>query len=218
MKTLEQLQEKQQKEREQFESEIQLRSELPEAIRDKALICFHSDHASVMMHNHYDTKPPQKLAGAVQLIREFESNIVESEHWKDGCVSVRPAQINSSANKERATMDGASAVEIKVDGGKGYGPTVKVEFYVQLAWGLIEISYEVTDLWKLVPRIENKYYQGETVSSKVYWTGHGEDQMRRWWSSPGSYSGSYYFADLPNFYAWTSNELTGEHAKALQVA
>jgi hypothetical protein len=204
---------KQAKELLKFQSEQRLRSELPVELRDKGMVCIHNDHASFSLHE-YGPFANRKLSEALKLVREFAPKLVESEHWKDGCVSVRPAKINSSATKESATMDGAHAVEIKVEGGKGYGPNVDVKFWIQLDWGLVEMSVRVSDLWKLVPHVHNNYDQGEIVSSQITWPDESRcvDSFRKWWSSPGSYAGSYYLADLPNFESWASHMI----APALQ--
>lgn len=207
MKTLEELKEKHEKQIAQFHAEQQIRAELTEELHE-ASICFHSGFASVIVHE-YQADKQYTLPKALSLVRSLKDKIVNGEHWKDGSVSTWPAAINSNAKREHATLDGSHAVEIKVDGGKGYAPNVAIEFWVQLDSSLVEVSVYVRDLWKLVPSVHCTYYQGEVASAKVDWPVESRcvDSFRKWWSTPGGYSGSYYLADIPNFESWASSQI-----------
>ncbi len=204
MTTLEQLQEKHEKQIAQFHAEQAIRAELPEELRE-ASICFHPGFVSVNLHE-YQSDKQYTLVKALALVRSLQDKIVQGEHWKDGSVSTWPEAINGNAKREHATLDGSHAVEIKVDGGKGYGPNVAVEFWIQLDSTLAEVSVYVRDLWKLVPSVKCTYYQGEVSNAVVTWPTESRcvDSFRKWWSTPGGYSGSYYLADIPNFEAWAS--------------
>ncbi len=203
MKTKEQLLEKQAQELAKFEKEQAVLALLPEPLREDAIVCIHRDHASVKVWSDFRTE--RKLADAIDVLRLFADVLQTCEHWKDGCVSTNPPQINDYAKKESAVMDGSHVVEIKVSGGKGYGPTVEVRFWADTSAGLVEFGCPVSDLWKLIPRVHVSYNRsGEVSKCEITWPTESRcvDSFRTWWADKPSYSGSYYLADLPNFYSW----------------
>lgn len=210
MKTKEQLLEKQAEELAKLERELAIREALkdvPGYDEENSVICIHSNqHASVRLWQDFRTE--KKLIDACAVVDFFRDQIIDGEHWNDGCVSTNPPEINSCAKRDNSGMDGSHSVEIKVDGGKGYGPNVNVKFWVRLAGVLCEISCPVGDQWKLVPSIHGKY------DSDGHWTGRVDwnpaetqtaDSFRKWWSEKPAYSGCYYLADIPNFESWASN-------------
>jgi len=207
MNTKTELLKKHAEELQELEKTEAIRAILPEQYRDDALVCIHGKHASVKMWGDFRTE--KKLSEALEIVRQFEPLVVECEHWESGCLSVRPAEINKYATDEHAIMDGASAVELSVTGGKGFGPNVTVEFWIKHPeFGFIEINLPVCDLHKLTPNVRATYNNsGELCSCEINWPGERSvvDKFRSWWSQKPAYHGSYYLADLPNFYAWASN-------------
>lgn len=186
-----------------FEREEAICELLPEAYRATALVCIHGDHASVKMWSDFRTE--RKLADAVEIVNQFAEQIQTCEHWKSGCISTRPPQINEYALDECAVMDGSHAVEIVVSGGRNFGHIVELCFWVETSAGLLEISCPVSDLWKLVPRVDANYNRkGDLTTCRIDWPAESRcvDSFRSWWSEKPAYRGSYYLADLPNFMSW----------------
>jgi hypothetical protein len=207
MTTKQELIEKHQRELAALELEERARLILPEAFHESALICIHGGkrkHFSAKMWN--DFRCEKKLSDALEIVRLFESQIVECGHWKSGCISTWPDAINTTKDDENAVMDGSHVVEISVQGGKGFGPCVEVEFWADIPeLGLVEFSCPVCDLWKLVPSVKANYNNhGDLSSCDIRWPIESRctDSFRTWWSDKPSYRGSYYLADLPNFYSW----------------
>jgi hypothetical protein len=184
--------------------ENSIRDELPEAYRESALVSHPSfNFNSIKMWSDFRTE--KTLADALEIVRLYSGNIVTGEHWKDGCVSCWPAEVNSCIKKEGAIMDGSHEVEISVCGGNGYGPTVEVSFWTRLAGRLVEIHLPVSDAWKLVPSVRTNYNNsGELSSCDITWPGERSvfDKFRTFWSQKPSYSGSYYFAEWRSFENW----------------
>lgn len=215
MKTKQQFLDKQAAELAKFNQEEAIRALLPKQYRDGASIYIHDDHASVKMWNDFRTE--RTLADALAIVELFKPQIQTCEHWKNGCCSTVPPQINSYAKDERAVMDGSHAVEVLVSGGKGFGPNVEIRFWAESSAGLLEISCPVCDLFKLVPRIDQHYNtHGELTSCRIDWPAESRcvDSFRNWWSEKPSYRGSYYLADLPNFESWAGQIIAPKQAIA----
>lgn len=195
--TLAELKSKHAKEIERLEAEQSISELLP--IEPK-MICIHADHASI----HYGKDYPSRhtFAEAVKIYRQFSP--VESEHWKDGTIECRPAEINKSASRERATMDGASIAEIKLSAGKGY-VSHELTFWARVAERLVCVHVEINPPHQWLPETHFRYDQyGNCTSSRVTPKCIGEDSRRKWWTPEGSYQISYYFADAPNFESFAS--------------
>lgn len=213
MKTMEELKAEQAAEAVKLEQELKIAADLksvPGFDSDKVSICIHNHrkatHASVTLWPTYRTE--HKFAEAVAIVELFKDKIVDGEHWKDGCCSTWPAEINDNASRKSAVMDGSHAVEIEVKGGRGYGPDVCVQFWTRLGGLLCEVSMPVCDLYALVPRVSGRYNQHGEFRGKAEWNPaetQTADSFRTWWSEPPSFSGSYYLADVPNFMSWASN-------------
>lgn len=215
MSKLETLKAKHAKEIAKLEKEEAIRAQLPEEIRDGARICIHSDHASVTANwDSYDQKK-REPHDARRIITALESHLVESEHWKDGCVSCRPNEINDTARKENSVLDGTHLIEVDVSGGKGYGPNVEVCCWVKLPGGqLIELQLPIS-AYQLVPNVRATYNNhGELANCEITWPVWKStcDKFRTWWSEKPSYKGSYYSADLFSYDAWISSTLKREVA------
>lgn len=180
-------------------------------------ICLHSgEHASVKLWSDYHTG--KKLIDAVRVVEHFKDKIIDGEHWKSGCVSTWPAEINSCIKYESAVMDGSHAVEIDVSGGRGYGPNTSVQFWTRIAGVLCEIECPVCDLWKLIPAVKGRYTQEGDFIGKIEWNPaetQTVDSFRKFWSEPPSFKGSYYLADIHNFRSWVSRFLTPEEMAVL---
>lgn len=174
-------------------------------------ICVHDGkrpHCSVTLWNGFGTT--RSLADAVAVVQHFKDSIIEGEHWKSGCVSTWPAEINSCIKDKSAVMDGSHAVEIEVRGGKGYGPDVSVQFWTRIAGVLCEIDCPVATLYKLLPSLRGQYRKDGSFSGTITWPVEKQvvDKFRTFWSELPSFNGSYYLADVPNFMAWASNHLS----------
>ena len=194
MKKIEQLKAQQAQEIAKLEREIAIRAMLPVEPR---FVHDHKDHVGL---SYAKDKFPARytLAEAIAIMEQFP-NKVESEHWKNGCCSVRPLAINSSAKNERATMDGASLVEVRLNAGKGYD-SHRLLFWAMVGETLAEVSIEITPPWKWIPQTRFRYdSHGHCIESRVSPVGIGEDIFRKWWSPEGSYQLSYYWAEVDGF-------------------
>lgn len=217
MKTLNDLKAKHAEEIAELELETSLRALLPEQYREGATVCVHGKwglkFSSVKLWGDYHTD--KKIADVLPIIEQFRPLIIQGEHWKDGCCSTWPAEINGNAKRENAVMDGSHEIEIDVHGGKGYGPCVEIQFWIKTALGLVEISCPVCDLFRLVPNVRAAYnLNGECCKCDITWPAERQaaDKFRTWSSEKPSYSGSYYFAEVSNFLAWVSSTPILNHA------
>lgn len=163
-------------------------------------VCIHRDHASIVYRKQYPNR--HTFREAYEIFRQFAP--VVSEHWKDGCLSCRPAAINDSRKKEHATMVGSSIAEIRLQAGKGYSSHALI-FWTEIDGKLIHVSIELNPPYQWLPHTEFRYDRdGNCTSSRVIPNGIGEDSMTKWWSPEGSYQLSYYWADTFNFEAFSS--------------
>jgi hypothetical protein len=203
MKTITDLKAEQAAELAKLERETAIAASLPVPATH---ITSHGDCVSVKHAKKYpDT---YTFAEAVAILAQYAANIVTAEHWNDGCVSCRPVEINSCAKAERARMDGQHAVELELNAGKGYSGHA-LSWWARIGGELLSVSVEISPEWKWLPQTEFSYdSRGDCTKSKVSAMGLGEDSQRKWWSSPGSYKLSYYWADMHNFNSWASHELT----------
>jgi hypothetical protein len=223
MDKIEQLKLDQAKELADLVDKEKLRGFLPESIRESARITKHSNHYTVTGWPGLAYKNPPKFVQAVDLIEEMQDALVEAEHWKAGCCSTRPARINPEAKNENATMDGSHAVEILVEGGRGFQFT-EVRFWAELGhpatptrYYLVEVHLPVTDLWQLHPNVRATYTShGDLANCEITWPVESRivDSFRKWYSERPSYRGSYYLADWHNFNSWAGTMLAGAAAPA----
>ncbi len=205
MKDKKELLEKHAKELAQLEREEKIRASLPEQYQEDALIHFpHLPFVGVKLWNNFRTQ--KTLADAVEMVNLFAPYIVECGHWKSGCISTWPDAVNTCIKDDNSVMDGSHFVEISVQGGKGFGPDVAIEFWCDLPeLGLVEFSCPVCDLHKLVPGVYATYNNhGDLSKCDIRWPAESRcvDTFRTWWSEKPAYRGSYYLADLPNFLSW----------------
>lgn len=221
MKTIEELKQHQADQLAKLEVELAIQAEVmrlvPDLDPEGILISIHGmnrkKHATVKLWNNFRTQ--EKLSRALAIVRSFHESgsLIEGEHWKAGCCSTWPASINSCINNDNAVMDGSHIIEIEVAGGKGYGPDVIISAWRIIAGFLCEVEMPVSDLWRLLPRVECHYTRdGEVSSGRIDWPVESQtaDKFRRWsgqYDLP-SYRGSYYFADFPNFESFASQFAT----------
>jgi hypothetical protein len=99
MNTIEQLKEKHAQEIAALEKELALANSLP---LPATLICQHKEYATIKYWKQFPAR--YTLKEAVGIYRMFAADVVEAEHWRSGCLSVAPAEVNSYAKDERATM------------------------------------------------------------------------------------------------------------------
>lgn len=192
--------------KDRIESEL---ASVPGFDPEDSSLCVHGidkphPHVSVRLWKDYQTT--RKVTDALAVVEHFAAQIITCEHWKDGCVSDWPIEINSCAKGERAVMDGSHAVEIEVSGGRGYGGEA-VKFWTRLAGVLVEISCPVSDLYALRPTVRGSYTRaGDFIRKSIEWPVESRcvDSFRRMYSEGQSYQGCYYLADVPNFRAWAS--------------
>lgn len=175
----------------------------------KQTLCIHKDHFSITLSKKgYSGSFDFRMA--LELMEPFKNMIVEAEAWKDSCLSIRPSAINDSADEGKcpnAVMDGAQWAEIKLEAGKGYS-SHSLRFWIHCHAGYGEVTIEFSPSYKWLPDCEFKYDSGGDCSvSRVTPRAIGEDQRRKWWSSPGSYRLTYSWADQASFESWASSQL-----------
>lgn len=71
------------------------------------------------------------FATVADIVRAFGPLIVETERKRSGCLSLRPTALQ----EERGTVEGSHVFELTVHQGRGFGPCVVFQFYVQLPDG-----------------------------------------------------------------------------------
>ena len=202
MKTMNELRAQQKAERKTVRATEALLKLLPIAPKS---VCLHSDSASVNYSKPYPGR--HTLAEAITILNAYRPFIVTSEHWNDGCISCRPLAINGSAKCESSKLVGTSAVELELGAGRGYD-SHEITFWAKIGETLVSVGIELRPEWKWLPLCKFRYDQhGDVTTNQVSALGIGEDSQRKWWSSPGSYKISYYWADLYNWDSWASHEL-----------
>ena len=201
MNTIEQLKAKHAQELAELEKETSIAESLP---LPASLICQHKEYTAVQ----YGKKFPDRytMKEAVEIYSLFASDVVEAEHWRSGCLSVCPVEINNYAKEERAVMDGASHAELKLEKGKGYDAHALI-FWARVAGNLLKVEIELRPEWKWLPQVDTHYDRhGNVISNCVQPVGIGEDQFRKWGGSDSGYRLSYYWANMENFHSWLSSQ------------
>jgi hypothetical protein len=159
------------------------------------LICIHKDYATVVYGKAYPSR--FSFREAMELFRLFTP--VAAEHWRDGCLSVQPAEINRNEKRQSAVMVGVSIAEIRLSSGKGYDSHAFI-FWIKLGEQYVKVSIELQPDYKWLPSTRFTYnIDGDCTTSEVTLQSIGEDRHTKWWSPPGSYQISYYWEDIHNF-------------------
>ena len=204
--TRQELIEQQAKALEKFDRESALAAVWP----DKVSVLQHDKFFSVTYKETYPKRVP--LEKAVEIFNRIRGQfeLVTAEHWKDGCVSCFPPEINSNATKERATLIASSAVEVTLNAGRGFDSHA-LSFWVRVPdVGLVHVSIELQPRHQWLPGIYSRQdASGEYMEWRVSFRNIGEDSHVGWWSPQGSYRRAYFWADSHNFEAWASHELAG---------
>ncbi len=201
MKSISELKAAQAEQLAKFEQEHKVAASLPLPAQS---IYVHTDHCSV---KYSKERFPARFTfpEAFAVYQAFKPFIIEAEHWKSGCLSVKPAKINDYSRDERATMDGASWACMELQAGKGF-VSHALTFYAEIDGVILDIEIELEPESKWLPLVDVKYDTAGHVSSfRCSPLGLGEDQMRKWWSEAPAYHLAYYWADSYNFEAWASN-------------
>jgi hypothetical protein len=148
------------------------------------------------------------FAEAFSYYEKTEKHTVPAERWRDGSLSIRPAEINSSAANPRATMDGQTWASVVISAGKGY-QSHELNWWVRSPFGLVQIKVELCPPWKWLPQISEAYdpKSGEATRYNAQPPSLGEDCLTKWWSPPGSYQFQYQWADAHNFRAFASTQI-----------
>lgn len=197
MKTIEEIKNRHEKELREAEQKLAIAAILP---AQATHVHVYKDYVYVTYSKPYPER--YTFRQAYELFKLFSP--VESEHWKSGCLSCQPAEINKYAKEERAVMDGASIAEIKLSAGKGYDSHA-LTFWARIGATLLHVSIDLRPPWKWLPQTEFRYdVHGNCTKSRVLAVGIGEDSVRKWWSPEGSYQLSYYWADVPSFDSFAS--------------
>lgn len=202
MKTIDELKAKQARELAELERELKLAELLPVPAQQ---VCQHRDYTSIIYKKPYPDRYTMKEAA--DIYAQF-TDVVEAEHWRNGCLSVAPAEINSYAKEENATMDGASHAELKLQAGKGF-ESHELTFFARAKDGtLLKVAIELRPEWKWLPQVDTRYDRdGNVISNRVSPVGIGEDQFRKWGiGGDQGYLLSYYWADRENFHSWLSSQ------------
>lgn len=214
MKASEKLKElaaKQAKERAQLEREVELAGNMATLFghrwdEDKASICQHRDHVSLRLWDDFRTE--HKLSECVDVVKAMAENgiLVPAQAWRDGCVSIRPEEINDSATKESAVLEGEFLVEVNIQGSDRTGTRQAVKVWFRYAGTLYELTLPFVSLYKLMPRSSGGYNQQGDCLKTFDWSGNTAVSCADWhikfWSPPGSYNMELHFAEVPTFVGW----------------
>ncbi len=205
MKTIEQL------EAEHAKALVKLKTEHAFALRIRDIVG--RDPQQVLEHEKFIScnfdqglRKEYSPKDAAAILEKFAPFLVIAEHWKGGCVSCWPAEINGEAKNERATLQGRHAVELKMSAGDGYS-SHEFSMWARIDGRLVDIGVRITPNAAWLPNVicNRDERTNRILSYTVQYRSIGEDSRLKWWSEQGSYSLTYYWADLPNWTAWASS-------------
>jgi hypothetical protein len=197
-----------------FDREARILAHLPATI-EPAHVYAHADHTSV-------TYEVTTVADAVWVFAAYNGTtpgiaIEYAEHWKDGCLSVLPAALNTYATRERAVLENTSAAELRFDGYGGNrhdGPdynTVELRFFATLPTGAhLHVGVRIGQRWAFSGGAcvrGGRRAEGGGGPLRVMITGLGEDFYTKWASELPAYQVSFYWCDVETFYAWADTWL-----------
>jgi hypothetical protein len=175
--------------------------------REPRTVCVHKDCTSVSFN-------PIKLEELRSFVDSLLPHIIEAEHWKDGCTSVSPVEINRTEKRESAVMDGASFAEVCLNsyGSRGEYQDAELTVWLKIDEEIIKAHVKIEPTpWKWLPGRRITWQGGYVSSFEVEPRFLGEDQRRNWWSEPPAYRISYYWADQANFLSWLSTQGGSDH-------
>lgn len=182
----------------------------PKSVRQ---VYAHKDEISVK----YGDRGKLSFADACEIVTLYQPFIVEAEHWRSGCLEVRPAEISRYAKDERAQMDGASYVEMLLHsyGSRGEYRESSLTFWAKIEDDFCHVTVDFASVWKWQPQVDLAFNQhGDITRFRVSPMGIGEDQFRKWGSGgDASYRLSYYWADRYNWESWSGAALENMQAK-----
>lgn len=199
MKTLQELKTHHEQELREAEQELAIAAFLP---AEATHIHVHKNYVGVSYQKPFPNR--YGFREAYELFKLFTP--IESQHWKSGCLSCQPEEINQYAKEERAVLDGTSIAEIKLSAGRNYESHALV-FWARILDRLLQVCIEIRPSFKWLPDVQYTYNQsGVCFVKRCNPAFIGEDSRRKWWSPDGSYQFSYYWADEPNFASFASTE------------
>lgn len=128
-------------------------------------------------------------------------------HRRDGCLSIQPD--GWPTRYADAPEEYRSAVGVTIEGGKGFGPTIAVEWHAEAAGNRVTVSAEVGSYLKgiRVTREGETYNRrGEVVNpGRVVAAPIEGARLVKWASgSPGSYRVSWFWPTLDAFLSWVA--------------
>ncbi len=185
-----------------LQNETRVAQNLPEEFR--GFVCSHSKFFST-------SAEVKTLAEALALKAKFPL-IVECEAWKDGCVSTWPVEINSYANSERAELQFVSHAHFEMNsyGSRGEYRDCKLRFWTRLGPDLIQISVKILARpasWHVASKTNYDAHGNITGYTNIP-PNIGEDNRTRYWSPAPCYNFQFHWADVHNFDASMSHELS----------
>lgn len=194
-----------------FRKAKRLLAELPEPVRETARITVHRNHATVQAWDSYE--PKQKLGDAEGVIRDLKDRLVQGDHFRAGCLSTYPAEINDYASRESAEACGMHLVEIRAEGGKGFS-NVTVKAWVRWSEGLAELSMPVSGLDRMkAARVPIRGPGDQIIGWRIEFNADvtsQADHFRKWaGGSPDAYMGSYYWGTYDGFIKWSQDARLG---------
>jgi hypothetical protein len=186
------------------EQEDRVAALLPE---EPCTIYAHQDHNSA-------TFQPIKLEELGAFVHTFLPHIIEAEHWEDGCTSVRPVEINKTATRKDAVMDGVSFAEITLNsyGSRGEYQDAELVLWLRIKGEIIQAHVKIEPTpYQWLPRRDLAWYRGTVTNGTIEPRYLGENQRRKWWSELPAYRISYYWADKANFLSWLTTKDADEN-------
>jgi hypothetical protein len=151
-------------------------------------------------------RPTRTLAEAAELLLSL--TLLECRHLRSGTLSIKPEEMVKPDEMDRTTVGGTSVVIFELSGGAGFGPDFALVGWCKLGETFVKVSIPFSNGHKYCP---TPRYAGKTKRSGLIgwlWRGHGEDSAINWWSTPDSYKRSFCWADVENFRAWLSHEVS----------
>tara|TARA_R110002020_G_scaffold10880_1_gene41339 strand:- start:10906 stop:11520 length:615 start_codon:yes stop_codon:yes gene_type:complete len=195
-KEMEKLKEKHAKEIGEARLEASVLKAIPSTEKPRH-VYVHDDHVSVKYDK--DSYPSHhSLAEAINIMKRWKPFIITAEHWRDSCVSVRPAKLTSKRDKKNAVLEFESYAQVKDEEGRGYGSQGEI---------VTNYAHQTLTFWA---EIKGGVRGGDTIIDvdimvRFPWRG-GADKTRKWWRGAPSSSTSYYWGDSISFDAWAGRE------------
>ena len=160
------------------------------------------------MYRHRDGYRGVQQAAALEAARALYAAgpVIECARIRNGCLSNGPEDMRKAS--ERDTLEGRHVAEIRLEGGKGFGPNAELRWWTETGRERVHVSVELSPHAKGMPYVSqlSGHYDRNGNACNFSWRLIGAPAgcpVVKWGSgSPDSYSWSIFFEKDADLLAW----------------